>query len=823
MSYFFALHLCVMDMKGMWTWPFVLVLGVLGLGQGEGVEMSQAPLASPPPPRAGLYSVLLKLQRQVADMEQVQEKDRTRLRRMERRTRQYRDTMIKAEAEVVQLRQHIVELRERFGAIEEQSTNIKLDITRLDFQQRETKHEMTLVKDARPFEDDHVFEVRHNMSQLMSVKEDLFQSYVSLMEDVQGLRKKEKTNSDSISKLQNRYGNVVKILKVHVKDQRRHGRNVNRLELNQTNDSLVWTNEDLDSGDGSGDMSFESRMSRPNTGPPDAEEGSGDGDGVDVDTLLPTLNTSSVNGVNVVDLEDRLQVLEQQVKGKLDNADREELEARIKDLLKTHDSYFEQEILKRDTDIENVEQQMVRMGEKIHGVESRVLSIQLGDFMQKLQESLINFTQNVITLDQWKMASDQIINSTQFNQQQIAQMTNMILNNSRAVGQMDWKMTDQRLLSDQQYRVLRMHIIRLNNSVQDLREHVEYLGSIKSGSPTTAHQQPGYTPPSGDVMSRVEDLALQIIYNENRIANLESKVLNQTLFQCQKSSKDLYQDGRLLTLEKEMSAMTSQGLLLSEMIKRVDRALYRVHSNCKNNTVFLHKLWSKAATWQLYMPIISLVQQEVTNLLTTVPTDCDGYYKRGFLDSGKYIIYPKGALQSVFVYCSMEADGGWTLIQKRVHGKENFSRSWAEYAIGFGSAEDEFWVGNEFIHLMTTHDNYSLRIEMTDVFDGYWFVEYDEFAISTKEENYKLRVHGFHGNATDGMDYSNDMAFSTQDKDNDLSSTHCALYFTSGWWYRHCQYSNLNGRYDTGIVWFNSDWQDWIQMKTSVMKIKPRL
>ena len=186
-----------------------------------------------------------------------------------------------------------------------------------------------------------------------------------------------------------------------------------------------------------------------------------------------------------------------------------------------------------------------------------------------------------------------------------------------------------------------------------------------------------------------------------------------------------------------------------------------------------------------------------------------------------YIIFPRGAPQSLSVQCQMVKDGAWTVIQQRIDGSENFARTWTEYAVGFGKSNGEYWLGNEFLNHLTSHKNYSLQIDMVDIFNEHWVVEYDEFSVSPKEDDYKLYIYGFHGNATDSMDYSDGVPFSTQDRDNDLSSTHCASYFTAGWWYRHCQYSNLNGRYDSGIVWFNYDWQDWIQMKSARMMIKP--
>jgi len=45
---------------------------------------------------------------------------------------------------------------------------------------------------------------------------------------------------------------------------------------------------------------------------------------------------------------------------------------------------------------------------------------------------------------------------------------------------------------------------------------------------------------------------------------------------------------------------------------------------------------------------------------------------------------------------------GYTVIQRRQNGRENFSRDWEDYKNGFGDQQRDFWLGNENIHLVTT-------------------------------------------------------------------------------------------------------------------------
>jgi hypothetical protein len=60
-----------------------------------------------------------------------------------------------------------------------------------------------------------------------------------------------------------------------------------------------------------------------------------------------------------------------------------------------------------------------------------------------------------------------------------------------------------------------------------------------------------------------------------------------------------------------------------------------------------------------------------------------------------------------------------------------------------------------------------------------------------------LQVRSFwpkgEGEGGDSLTYHNGQAFSTYDKDQDLSTLNCAESFKGAWWYDDCHYSNLNG------------------------------
>ena len=175
----------------------------------------------------------------------------------------------------------------------------------------------------------------------------------------------------------------------------------------------------------------------------------------------------------------------------------------------------------------------------------------------------------------------------------------------------------------------------------------------------------------------------------------------------------------------------------------------------------------------------------------------------------------------------MEA-GGWTLIQRRMDGSVNFSRTWSECVHGFGDLSEEFWLGLSKIHRLANSSFVpELRVDLEDFSGSESFAVYDSFYIEGAKTDYTLHVSGYsNGTARDAMFFNNGAKFSASDADHDTWGNSCTAMQGGPWWHKSCSYATLNGMYypytrygADGVTWYQ--WKrQWASLKSTSMKIR---
>uniref|UniRef100_A0A6P7GDC1 Ficolin-2-like n=1 Tax=Diabrotica virgifera virgifera TaxID=50390 RepID=A0A6P7GDC1_DIAVI len=176
--------------------------------------------------------------------------------------------------------------------------------------------------------------------------------------------------------------------------------------------------------------------------------------------------------------------------------------------------------------------------------------------------------------------------------------------------------------------------------------------------------------------------------------------------------------------------------------------------------------------------------------------------------------------------------GGWTHIQKRIDGSQDFFLPWRDYKFGFGDLSGEFWIGLENIYRMTAFETNELLVELTKTNKKKIFGSYEAFSIGSEIDGYILnKLEGYSGSIGDSLTYHLNAKFTTLDLDQDSKDDgNCAKLYEAAWWYSNCYHSNLNGKFMTvgvpelytsqGLVWKDSEGNSYI-LAGSRMLIRP--
>ncbi|RWS14002.1 Techylectin-5B-like protein [Dinothrombium tinctorium] len=229
---------------------------------------------------------------------------------------------------------------------------------------------------------------------------------------------------------------------------------------------------------------------------------------------------------------------------------------------------------------------------------------------------------------------------------------------------------------------------------------------------------------------------------------------------------------------------------------------------------------------------------KITNSIE--PQNCYQLRKNGATCDGVY--RPEIQRNPTKVYCDMnDAGGGWTVIMRRGRFSESrrqisFNQSWDGYKDGFGDFLDEFWLGNDLIHSLTTSEPNELQIDL-EAFDGDFIsLQYEHFSIANENNNYTLSIGRPKGSAKQqNVAYSfcnhDKMPFSTYDKNLSGNMINCAASCGGGWWFDmvKCHYVFLNAPYSgsdenngrEALVW--RSWKGIQKLKAVQMKIRPKL
>lgn len=181
--------------------------------------------------------------------------------------------------------------------------------------------------------------------------------------------------------------------------------------------------------------------------------------------------------------------------------------------------------------------------------------------------------------------------------------------------------------------------------------------------------------------------------------------------------------------------------------------------------------------------------------------------------------------RNLTVYCDIQKDGKWTVFHRReIHkAHEDFDRDWIDYKKGFGNLNGAFWLGNEWLHILTYRRGwkYELKVDMQDIEGARLYALYDYFRIDSESYKYRIHLGSYTGTAGDSLSFINNMTFSTGDQDNDLHTDHNCANHDGPFWHRNCGFTYLNIKHVANMHWLRKAGNANLYLQNAQMKIRP--
>lgn len=85
------------------------------------------------------------------------------------------------------------------------------------------------------------------------------------------------------------------------------------------------------------------------------------------------------------------------------------------------------------------------------------------------------------------------------------------------------------------------------------------------------------------------------------------------------------------------------------------------------------------------------------------------------------------------------------MFQRRRNGLENFVRPWKAYKNGFGTRDNDYWLGLHRIHRMTRSEEQVLRVDLEDWENSRRYALYETFTLANEDLEYQITVRNYSG------------------------------------------------------------------------------
>ncbi|XP_016980275.1 fibrinogen-like protein 1 [Drosophila rhopaloa] len=301
-----------------------------------------------------------------------------------------------------------------------------------------------------------------------------------------------------------------------------------------------------------------------------------------------------------------------------------------------------------------------------------------------------------------------------------------------------------------------------------------------------------------------EDI-LKVKEEDLKVRDEQISILTTQIEAIEKIKSELSsQRFELRNIDDKLKISEGQVKIKEDIFKVKEGQIKSQHEHLKNRDEQISDLRTQINSIDNIKSELSSQLSELQKTYDILPDSCPSDSPNGI-----YQIKLPG-LEPFEVPCA-SSPSGWTVIQRRIDGSENFERNWHDYKSGFGNISGEFFIGLEKLHRMTEARPHELYIKLGMVNGSTSYAHYDDFKIGSEEELYELKNLGkYSGEAGDSLTENEHQKFSTIDRDNDNAIYINCAFSNGAWWHNACSYSTLNGQYSKyGVGEMGIHWSSW--------------
>ena len=272
-------------------------------------------------------------------------------------------------------------------------------------------------------------------------------------------------------------------------------------------------------------------------------------------------------------------------------------------------SDFSNKFLNYDISISNLQNLFLNLTLRISELDRKFLTNQQNgqeNDLGKLQRSLMNFTHQMLTMEQWRMSSISHTNVSHQNLKELAEMRNLIHMQRHKLQKLELQLKSQKESNLQSFQYLKDRVSKINET--------SHQYSISH----TKHSSKSYDD-ADKVRQKLHLFQDEITNMRLRISQAETKVANASLNSCKKGNKDMYQDAKFAVFQKDINVLEGKMITWERNTRHTDIELSRLYTVVDGASKTMDGITRELNRMVKLQPDIFDIKREINNMMQQLP------------------------------------------------------------------------------------------------------------------------------------------------------------------------------------------------------------